>query len=84
MQLRDALIIQVLSYGFMYALLAHLGVNDMGVFIVIFTLIYLVTMLLASPLPPRIARINLIITILLLSISMYFLARRIMLILGGA
>ncbi|KUO91088.1 MAG: hypothetical protein AT710_07540 [Thermocladium sp. ECH_B] len=83
MWLRDALIIQLLSYGFAYAMFAHLGVNDLGIYVVSFTLIYITTMLLAEPLPPRLARINLIITAILLSISALFIARRIIVLMGG-
>jgi len=74
------LVTQCLLYGLAYAALAYLGVGDPGVYVSFFTLIYLVTVTLYSPLPRRLRVVSRVIMVVLVSVFLYFAVMRILVI----
>ena len=80
--LKQALIIQVTLTGITAAFLQYLNVESLSVYISVYTIIYLASMLLAEPMPRRVRRIHLILSTILVAAFAYFAAVKIMQILG--
>lgn len=80
--LRRLLMIQTVLYGVVYAFLAYLRVNDLGIYVSMMTLMYITTVLVFSPLPRRLRIVNIVIIIALLTAFLYFAIIRIMEIMG--
>ncbi|WP_069807924.1 hypothetical protein [Vulcanisaeta thermophila] len=82
MVLKELLITQAILYGVAYAFLAYLRVSDLGIYVSIMALIYIVTMLIYSPLPRRLRLVNDVLITALVLAFLYFAITRIIAILG--
>ena len=82
MVLKQLLIAQLVLYTAVIAFLAYLGVGDIAIYISLVTLVYLVTIVAAHPLPPGTRRVANVITAVLVAVFLYFAAIRILEILG--
>ena len=80
--LKYVLIAQVILCGIAFTYLICLGVSDFDIYFSIFTLIYIITMAIASPLPKKVKRINIVFTTALLTVFFFFVTNRILKILG--
>lgn len=76
------LMIQLILYASVIAFLAYLGVGDFAIYISLVTLIYLVTITVAYPLPPGTRRVAGVIAAVLVAVFLYFAVIRILEILG--
>ncbi|WP_054853112.1 hypothetical protein [Vulcanisaeta distributa] len=84
MVLKRLLITQLVLYTVVIAFLAYLGVDDFAIYISLVTLIYLVTIITAHPLPPGTRRVANVVTAVLVAVFLYFAITRILQILGVA
>ncbi|WP_291766888.1 hypothetical protein [Caldivirga sp. UBA161] len=80
--LKQALIIQLTLTGIITAFLQYLNVESLGVYLSIYAIIYLTSMLLAEPMPRRVRRIHFIMSALLVAAFTYFAVIKVMQILG--
>ena len=80
--LKQALIIQVALTGIVAAFLKYLNVESLGVYISIYVIIYLLSMLMAEPMPRRVRRVHMLISAVLVAVFAYFAAVKIMQMLG--
>ncbi len=80
--LKDALITQLTLTGVLVSFLYYLGVRSLDIYLSLYTIIYLASMLLAEPIPRKVRFIHNVISITLVAVFTYFAALRIMAILG--
>jgi len=80
--LKDALITQLTLTGVLTSFLYYLGVRSLDIYLSLYTIIYLASMLLAEPIPRKVRFIRNVISITLVAVFTYFAALRIMAILG--
>jgi len=80
--LKDALITQLTLTGVLTSFLYYLGVRSLDIYLSLYTIIYLTSMLLAEPIPRRVRLVHNVISIALVAVFTYFAALRIIAILG--
>lgn len=81
--LKDALITQVALTGLLLSFLYYLRVQSLSIYVSLYTIIYITTMMLAEPMPRRVRLLHIALSTVLVAIFTYFAVLRIMAILGG-
>lgn len=81
--LKDALVTQVALTGLLLSFLYYLRVQSLSIYVSLYAIIYITTMMLAEPMPRRVRSLHIVLLTVLVAIFAYFAVLRIMAILGG-